>query len=180
MAKTLQEQLMSSGLVDKKKAKSIQKDKHNKRKQIPKGQIQVDEVKLRIEKARKEKILKDRELNQQQKDIQDKKAITAQISQLIKSNCIAHNAGDIGFQFAVDKKIKKIYINNEQQEHLLKGHLCIATLAGEFFIVPSAVANKIIERDETIISYKKAEKEFDEIDVNDPYKDFEIPDDLMW
>jgi len=180
MAKSLQEQLMSTGLVDKKKAKSIKKEKHTERKQAPKGKIQIDEAKLRIELARENKIKKDRDLNKHKKDIQDKKAIVAQIHQLIKTNCIAYIDGEIGFQFVVDKKIKKIHISTDQHDHLLKGRLCIATLEDKFFLVPSTVANKIIERDETVISYQNIAEESSEIDENDPYKDFEIPDDLMW
>ena len=181
MAKSLQEQLMGSGLVDKKKAKSIQKEKRTKRKQTPKGVEQVNEVQIRTEQQKKEKIEKDRELNRIRQQEQELKAIQAQIKDLIKKNSVSYEFGDVGFQFVVGKKIKKIYISEEQQSHLLKGLLAITVLGENFILVPSAVAEKIIQRDESAILYLQENKgEDSKIDEDDPYKDFEIPDDLMW
>lgn len=180
MAKSLQEQLMGSGLVDKKKAKSIQKEKRNKRKQSPKGQHQIDEVKLRTEQQKKDKVEKDRELNRQQQISQQKKAVLAQIKQLILSNAVRREEGEVGFQFVVAQKIKKIYLSKEQHEHLLKGRLAISILLGEYIIVPTVVAAKVRERDEAAIVYIKETSLTEDADENDPYKDFEIPDDLMW
>ena len=88
MAKSLQEQLMGSGLVDKKKAKTIQKEKRAQRKKLPKGQEHVDEVTLRAAELKKEKADKDRELNRLREQQKNIKAIQAQIKQLIESNSI--------------------------------------------------------------------------------------------
>jgi len=181
MAKSLQEQLMGSGLVDKKKAKSIQKEKRNKRKQTPKGEIQVDELKIRTEKQKNEKAEKDRALNKLRQKEQEQKAIQAQIKQLIENNAVAREGGEIGFQFAVGSKIKKLYINEEQQDHLLKGRLAISNLAEEYILVPAGVADKIFERDEACVVYRQDNSESTlVVDEDDPYKDYEIPDDLMW
>jgi len=181
MAKSLQEQLMGSGLVDKKKAKSIQKEQRTKRKQTPKGVEQVEEVKLRAEQQKLEKAEKDRELNKLRQKEQEKKAIQAQIKQLIKVNEIPRERGEIGFQFVVETKVKKIFINEEQQSHLLTGRLAISLLGEEFILVPALVANKVIERDESAIVYRNNEvNSEDQHDEDDPYKDYEIPDDLMW
>ena len=181
MAKSLQEQLMGSGLVDKKKAKSIQKEKRNKRKQAPKGKLQVDEVKLRTEQQQQDKVEKDRSLNKVRVEEQEKKAIEAQIKQLILVNAVTRDAGSIGFQFSDNKIIKKIYITEEQQLHLLGGQLAITILAGEYHLVPKAVAEKITERDGGAVVYLDETKSSDKIeDEEDPYKDYEIPDDLMW
>ena len=106
MAKSLQEQLMGAGLVDKKKAKDIQKEKRTKRKQTPKGQQHVDENKARIEQQKLEKAAKDRALNKQQQEEKERKAIKAQIKQLILVNEIKRDeSADESFQFVVDNKI---------------------------------------------------------------------------
>jgi uncharacterized protein len=182
MAKSLQEQLMGAGLVDKKKAKTIQKEQRTKRKQTPKGQQVEDELKLRTEQQKQEKIEKDRELNRLKQEAQNKKAIKAQVIQLIEMNTLSSESDDIGFQFAVDKKIKKIHISEKQQKHLLKGRLAIAMLGENFVLIPAAAASKIFERDEAAIVYhqEKIESQDQEVDEEDPYKDFQIPDDLMW
>jgi uncharacterized protein YaiL (DUF2058 family) len=181
MAKSLQEQLMGSGLVDKKKAKTIQKEKRAQRKKLPKGQEHVDEVTLRAAELKKEKADKDRELNRLREQQKNIKAIQAQIKQLIESNSITSD-GDIGFQFSVDKKIKKIYISADQQTHLLKGRLAITSIVGEFKLVPSVIAEKLLERDKNTVVYlqDKSQQEDTVEDEDDPYKDFQIPDDLMW
>lgn len=181
MAKSLQEQLMGSGLVNKKKAKSIQKEQRNKRKQLPKGQEAVDETKLRVAEQKKEKLEQDRQLNKTLHAEQELKAIQAQVKQLVKNNAISREAGDIGFQFVVDKKIKKIHINSELQNHLLKGQLAIASLDNEYVLIPRIVAEKVIERNTESIVFLDVKGQQDEIeDDDDPYKDYEIPDDLMW
>lgn len=182
MAKSLQEQLMGAGLVDKKKAKNIQKEQRTKRKQTPKGQVAENEAAIRAEQAKKEKVEKDKALNKARIEEQNKKAIQAQVKQLIEMNTVLRESDEIGFQFAVDKKIKKIYISEQQQNHLLKGRLAIALLGGDFILIPAAAAAKIQERDENAIAYQldKSQAQDAEVDEDDPYKDYQIPDDLMW
>jgi len=186
MAKSLslQEQLMGSGLVDKKKAKQIQKEKRQKRKQTPKGLLQEEEQQKQalVEKQKQEKIEKDRELNRLKNEEQDKKAIQAQIKQLIQTNKIECQNGEIGFQFIVNKVIKKLYIDAEQQTYLQRGRLAITQLNEDFYLVPKEVAEKITQRDDGVVVHlQTGQSTMDDIlEEDDPYKDFVIPDDLMW
>jgi len=184
MAKSLQEQLMGSGLVDKSKAKKIQKEKRKKRKQTPKNELLKEEQQKTelAEKQKQEKAEKDRELNRIKNTDKDKKAIKAQIIQLVQTNKIEPKDAEIGFQFVVNKVIKKLYVNDEQQTHLQRGRLAIAQLDEEFYLVPKAVAEKLAQRDEAIVVYLLDTKTSsdDVLDEDDPYKDFVIPDDLMW
>ena len=179
--KSLQEQLMGSGLIDKKKAKAIQKEQRVKQKQTPKGQAPDNTEKERLEKIKQEKINKDKELNRKKVEALELKAIQAQVKQLIKTNEVKRESGDVVFQFSDNKKIKKIYVNQEQYDHLTKGLLAITSLSGDYVLVARAVASKISERDPLAIAYlfEKAVESIDQ-DEEDPYKGFEIPDDLMW
>ena len=179
--KSLQEQLMGSGLIDKKKAKAIQKEQRIQRKQMPKGQLPDNTEHERLEKLKQEKIKKDKELNRKKVEELERKAIQAQVKQLIKTNAVQRDIGDVVFQFSDAKKIKKIHVSQTQYDHLTKGLLAIASLQGEYILVARAVASKITERDQLAICYfyEKASDET-EIDEDDPYKGFEIPDDLMW
>ena len=86
MAKSLQEQLLGAGLVDKKKAKNIQKEKRVQRKQTPKGQAVQNEAEARIAQQKKEKAERDKALNQAKLEEQNRKAIKAQVKQLIEMN----------------------------------------------------------------------------------------------
>tara|TARA_R110002167_G_scaffold346700_4_gene557447 strand:- start:2452 stop:2997 length:546 start_codon:yes stop_codon:yes gene_type:complete len=181
MAKSLQEQLMGSGLIDKKKAKTIQKEKRIQRKQLPKGHTLDDKEKERLEKLKKEKIEKDKQLNKARVQELEKKALKAQVKQLIKTNEVRRLAGEIAFQFTDSKKIKRIYLAQEQYDHLTRGLLAIANINEEYILIPKGVAKKVIERDTVAICYLY-EKEIikEQVQEDDPYKDFEIPDDLMW
>ena len=49
---SLQDQLLKAGLADEKKAKAIRNEKHKKRKQQPKGAVEVNEAEIRARQAR--------------------------------------------------------------------------------------------------------------------------------
>lgn len=178
MAKSLQEQLMGAGLVDQKKAKSIKQQQRKQKKQQPKGQQQVDENKERLEAERLAKVERDRELNRQRQAEADAKAIAAQIKQLIETNKIVPETDDIGYQFADGKKIQKIYVSELLQNQLSKGLVSIAKLGENYHLVPNLVADKIAQRDESYIVPLNIDS--NDVDEDDPYADYKIPDDLMW
>ena len=92
---SLQEQLLQAGIVDKNKAKKIKQEKRKEAKGQQKGQVQVDQDKEQARQVREEKALRDRELNKQQRAEGEKKAIQAQVIQLIKMNRIARPADEM-------------------------------------------------------------------------------------
>jgi len=179
MAKSLQEQLMGAGLVDNKKAKAIKQEQRKKKKQQPKGQVQIDENKVRLDAERLAKAEHDRTLNKQIKAQAEEKAIGAQIRQLISSNRIKPEHDELGYQFVDGKKIQKIYISTLLQTQLAKGLIAIVKLDDSYVLVPNIVALKIAQRDESVIVPLPVTESV-EVDEDDPYADYKIPDDLMW
>src|SRR5690554_7126692 len=96
MAKSLQEQLLAAGLVDKKKAKKAAKEmKVQDHLQRTGQENQLDAVKEKAEQASREKAARDRELNLKREQEIQAKAITAQIKQLVKTNSINSDRADI-------------------------------------------------------------------------------------
>jgi uncharacterized protein len=176
---SLQEQLLKAGIVDKKKAKQVEQEKRKKAKQANKGQPQVNEVKELAKKAMAEKSARDRELNRQREGAAELIAITAQIKQLIEVNCIKRDKGDTSYQFTDGKKIKKIYVSSQQHNLVSKGSIAIVRLNEQYELVPAAIADKIKQRDKSIILVQN-QTNHDENDDDDYYADFKIPDDLMW
>ena len=85
----------------------------------------------------------------------------------------------MAFQFVQDKKIKKAYVTGKQQKQLERGQIAIVALGESFELVPTVVAEKIRQRDEAAVLLLN-ERGNDAVDEDDPYKDFPIPDDLMW
>ena len=182
MAGSLQDQLLKAGLADAKKAKQIDKEKRKQSKVARKSGVEVvDESKEAAREAREARALKDRELNQALNEKSQRKAINAQIKQLIENSKVAKGKGDIGFNFTDGKKVKKLYVGPVEQKQLSSGLLAIAKQGDQYEIVPRAVAEKIAERDEArvILRSEVDDSELTE-EEKDWYKDYEVPDDLMW
>ncbi len=173
MAKlSLQEQMLKAGLVDKKKLKKAAKS--NK-----KSRTLKKEVKEAAEQTRQEQQDKAKELNKQQQEEANKKAILAQIKQLIEMNILPRGKADIGYNFTHDTAVKKIYVSEDLQRQLVNGRLAIVEFGDGYEVVPSIVAEKIAQRDESLVVVAN-EVTQDIEDEDDPYADFKIPDDLMW
>ena len=62
---------------------------------------------------------------------------------------------------------------------MIKGLIAIAKLNGEYALLPTKVADKINQREQDSIVLLNSNEEID-VDVDDPYADYQIPDDLMW
>lgn len=181
MAQTLQEQLLAMGLTDKKKAKQAEKQKKKNVKEARKGAEIVDEAKVLADKAKQEKMARDKVLNDEKKAAANAKAIIAQIKQLIKMNTISVE-GDLVYNFTAGTKIKKVYVNEDIQDRLSRGKLAITSPEQDnktFAIIPLGVAEKIRQRDQECFIYI-AENASQEVEEDDPYADYQIPDDLMW
>ncbi|OEF88851.1 DUF2058 domain-containing protein [Vibrio splendidus] len=173
MAKlTLQEQMLKAGLVNEKKLKKAKKGSK-------KSRVQSREAKAAAEETKLAQQAKDKELNQQLKEQQLSKEIKAQVKQLIEMNKIEQKNGEIKYNFTDGTLVKYLYVEELTQKQLSKGILSIARQGESYVVIPTAVANKIAMRDEESIVDTQAGTT-DEVDEDDPYKDFVIPDDLMW
>lgn len=182
MAGSLQDQLLNAGLSDSKKAKKLEKEKRKQKRTAHKSRVEVvDEVKLAAQQAREEKAARDRQLNQALNDEAQRKAVEAQIIQLIENHKLDRSTGEVGFNFTWDRKIKKLYVTPLQQKLLAAGKIAVAHIAERFELIPEQVASKIAERDaQRVIFCSQDTGETLEAEEREWYKDYEIPDDLMW
>nr|WP_297403417.1 DUF2058 domain-containing protein [uncultured Marinobacter sp.] len=176
---SLQDQLLKAGLADDKKAKAIRSEKRKQRKQQPKGAAQVNEAEVRARQAREEKAERDRQLNLQRQQAAEKKAIQAQIRQLVETNRLNRSRGETSYQFVHDKKIKKIFVDDTMVDQLSRGRLAIVYVNESYEVVAEGVARKIMERDMNAVVVLHDRKQED-AGEEDPYAGYEIPDDLMW
>ncbi len=176
---SLQEQLLKAGLTTKDKANKAkgEKRKQHKIKHKQKSPA-IDESKLEAQKALQEQAEKARLLNQEKNAIAEKKAIIAQIKQLIDTNQQPLGEPAISFNFSDNGAIKQLQVSNLVHKHLTQGQLAIAKLETTYVLVPKVIAEKIIQRSpDFIIALNESSQEPDE---DDPYAEYEIPDDLMW
>lgn len=176
---SLQDQLLKAGLADEKKARAVRGEKRKQRKQQPKGTAQVNETEIRARQTREEKAERDRQLNLQRQQEADKKAIQAQIRQLVDTNRLDRSRGETSYQFVHDKKIKKIFVDDTMVDQLSRGRLGIVCVNDTYEILAEAVARKIQERDSQAVIVLH-DRKTDDVGDDDPYAGYEIPDDLMW
>lgn len=177
MSKSLQDQLLKAGLANKKQAVRAKKAKNSKEKLKRTGKEVGDEVTEAVQQSRQDKIAKDRELNELKNQKNREAAIQAQIVQLVELNAVKER-GEIEFSFPQDNLIKTISVTGKQRDALVAGVLAIVNLKDSYSIVPRKTAEKIAERDESIILLCNTESTEEQID--DEYADFKVPDDLMW
>lgn len=214
MMKSLQDQLLGSGLVDGKKAKQISKEtreakKKSKAKKQKKGtEAELNDAQLAARQAKQEKLQRDQALNQQRKQEADKKAIAAQVAQMIKQCKVSRKGGEVEYNFTDEGKVKKILVTQALYDEIVRGRLCIARFNGAYELLPKPVAEKIQERDtDTIVVSNKrpvskgpvskgisnkanttnttGSSDTSQSDTgvqsdDDYYAQFEIPDDLTW
>ncbi|WP_111980046.1 DUF2058 domain-containing protein [Algibacillus agarilyticus] len=169
---SLQDQLLKAGLVNEKKVNKAKKSSK-------KSRSLRKEVKAATEEAKASQLAKDKAANQKIKQEAEKKALAAQIKQLINLNAINLSESTIEYRFTDENLVKTVLVNDLQQKQLANGLLCIAKLNETYKVIPSAVADKIIQRDDSyiVVLNQKSEEQLEE---DDPYADFQVPDDLMW
>jgi uncharacterized protein len=182
MPKSLADQLLKAGLVDQKKIKQAQKEQRqeNKQPKKKKGAQTADDTQLRLEQQRAEKAERDRQLNLQRVEAERQKAMRAQVKQMLDHSGIKTD-GDIRFNFTDphNRKIKQIYVSQKQQDQLAAGMLAICSDGARYVVVPATIADKIAERFADAVIFR-SDKSTEGGSEDDPYKDYPIPDDLMW
>lgn len=195
MGKSLADQLLKAGLVDQKKVKDVQKAQRKQAKQQKQGKaaksVATDESQARLARQRAEKAERDRQLNLQRQAAEKRKALQADIRQILEKHAV-HPDGDIRFNFTesqlvagkTTKKVKQIYVSKKDQDKLAAGVLTICRDKDRFVLVAAEVADKLLERDASIVVFRAeragTNKTEDQSDEDDPYKDYVVPDDLMW
>ena len=178
MAKSLQDQLKQAGLANQKQIVKARKAKNTKEKMQRKGKAVVDEAAELVKQRDAEKLARDKALNEEKNRQAERKAIQAQIQQLIQLNAIEER-GDIEYRFDHAGVIKTLMLNNDHRQALIRGALAIVGEEDNLSIVPTQAAQKIAERDNRWVIVMNQREEASD-DVDDEYAGYEVPDDLMW
>lgn len=185
MSNSLKDQLLKAGLVKK---KEVRKQPKKKAPQVAKkNRNKPSENTLRTQRQMLDKAKKDKRLNEQKRVEAERKALLAQIKQLVQGSKVDRKGGETAYNFTFNKKVKTVYVTDEQHKQLSKDQLVIIALGNKitgkntdeiFEVVPKVVASKIAERDAQRVVQNE------QIDstpaADDPYADYQIPDDLMW
>ena len=124
------------------------------------------------------KVARDQELNRRREDKAQRRARTAQIEQIIEQNRVPRLETDDYYSFLDGRKIRRMSVDAQRREELTSGVLAIVRYKGHYAVVPKAIAERIRERDANMVVPVVQPKASSEPD--DAYKDFVVPDDLMW
>lgn len=180
---SLQEQLLKAGLANKSTAKQARTDKRKKQKLKNKGaEVAQDENKVAAQQAAEAKKQRDRELNQQRQAELEKKAVVAQIRQLITVNQQPKGNGDTVLNFTDNNLVKRMYVSDAVHKLVIDARLAVVKLDEDYALIPTPVADKIAERDASVVIYRAdlREENKEKSAEDDWYADYEIPDDLTW
>ncbi|MFP5384144.1 MAG: DUF2058 domain-containing protein [Gammaproteobacteria bacterium] len=181
---SLRDQMLKAGLADPKQAKKIEKEKREAAKQAPRKQPAENGAARAAREAQQERAERDRELNRKKIEAAERKALREQIRQLVISNRIEKNGGERGkdtvaYRFTDGRKIEKIYVTDLLQHQLARGQLGVVKHGNGYEVVPAEVAAKVRERDPSVF-VAVATPGTKSADDDDPYAQFQVPDDLMW
>jgi uncharacterized protein len=204
MNSSLRDQLLAAGLVTEKQARQAAQQERQRdfRKQPnpprarppqqqgapPRGQSvqqqrlqpapQSPSAKAEAQQAQAAKVARDKELNRRREDKAQRRARIAQIEQIVEQNRLPRLETEDYYSFIDGKKIRRMSVDAQRREQLAKHELKIVRYKGHYAVVPAEIAERIRERDESMVVPLVEPPKAPEVD--EAYKDYVVPDDLMW
>lgn len=175
--------MLQAGLVSKGKVKQQkQNSRKNRRRKTPQGAQQDDaaasnqaQAAMRAQQAR------DRALNLEREQAKNRKALRVQMRQLLRSQRVNEKKAEDRYNFTVGDKLKSLYVTAPQRAKLMAGELAIILFGDSQYLVPLATVAKAQALDAGVTVYvAEPAAASSELDADDPYADFKVPDDLMW
>jgi uncharacterized protein len=182
MSMSLRDQLLAAGLGTKKQAKEATQAKKPPSRHQPPAPVSAE--KLAANKAQAAKNARDQELNRRQQEKAAAKARRAEVKQLIEQHRLPPVEGGDYFNFADGNRLARLAVTAAMREQLIKGTIAIVRYEGHYAVIPESVVPRIRERDEHAVVTGEAAASpataTPAADKEDPYKDFVVPDDLIW
>lgn len=178
MSLSLREQLLQAGLVGSKQVKKAEQEQRQQQKKNPKAQ---SEKQLAAQKEQAEKIAHDKELNRKRDEDRVRQAKLAEIRQIVEQNRLPRIESDEYFNFVHRNKICRIAVDASLRERITNGQVVLVRYGKFYAPVLPEIAEKVRERDATsVVDLNARLTDASHPADDDPYKDFEVPDDLVW
>lgn len=179
MGNSLQEQLLKAGLVSEHKLKETRSDKRKVVKQGGKRDAGPNaEARQAAERARAEKAARDRELNRQRQAEAAQRARENELRQLIHTHRVVREGGELAYNFTDGRTLKRLYVTKDQRARLVDGRLAVVRQDAFYELIPAEVAERVCARDPSLVLVWNRPAKAPE--GEDPYAEFQVPDDLMW
>jgi len=178
MRNPLQDQLLKAGLVNKAKVNQVAREQSKQRQgKAPAGPSpeQIEAQRVQAERAERDRALA-AERNARARAAEQR----AQVRQIIDTHKV-ERSGEITYRFADGERIAGVLVDARLRAQLASGALVIVRDGEGYELIPRAVASKIHERDPSLIvlDHGRAEESTPPAD-DDYYRQFPVPDDLIW
>jgi uncharacterized protein YaiL (DUF2058 family) len=182
MSLSLREQLLKAGLVSEQQVQRAERDQRQKDRGVPPREKRRNTgptpQQIAAQKAAAEKAAKDAELNRRKQEKAERRARFAEIRQLVEQHHVPRVETDDYYNFQDGANIKRISVTPELRERLIRGELAIVRCEGRYAFVPAEIGQRVRGRVERALIHWNDPAARPAAD--DPYKDFAVPDDLMW
>jgi len=179
MRNPLQEQLLKAGLV--KKAKVAQVAREQAKKHQGKAPVAPSAEELEVRRLQAEKAERDRALAAERNAQARVREARAQVRQIVETHKVPRE-GEIAYRFTDGGAIKDVLVNAALQAQLASGALVIVRHDRGYELLPRAAADKVYQRDASMIvlDHGRADAGGGNDADDEYYKQFEVPDDLIW
>jgi uncharacterized protein YaiL (DUF2058 family) len=180
MSSSLREQLLKVGLVSEADVRRASQPppRHSKKRPPP-----PSESTRSARESQATKAARDSELNRRQREKAELKARIAEMDQWVEQSRRPAIESEDYYSFIDHRRICRIAVDAPTRAGLCRGELVIVRYQRRYAIVPEATASRIRARDpERVVAQNPigAEPPAARTDPDDPYKDFPVPDDLIW
>jgi uncharacterized protein YaiL (DUF2058 family) len=179
MRNPLQEQLLKAGLVNKAKAAQVVREQAKKHK--GKGPAAPSAEHVEAQRLQAEKAERDRAIAAERNAQARAHEAQAQVRQIVEAHKVKRE-GEIAYRFTDGVAIRSVLVNEALRAQLATGTLVIVRQGDGYELLPRAAADKVIERDAAMIVLDHGRAEAGSANAPDDeyYKQFEVPDDLVW
>ncbi|HFE36892.1 MAG TPA: DUF2058 domain-containing protein [Gammaproteobacteria bacterium] len=167
MKGSLQEQLLKSGLISEERLNDVKKTaKKNHRKKKRSSPEKPKQPAQPIKPAAPA-------------DIKKQKELRADVKKLLRSHKLNDKSGEIAYNYTLNNQVKRFFVTENQQKALINGSLAIANWNGISYLINTEIVKELRalypKIDICVVEHTNAE-----VDQNDPYAEYVIPDDMKW
>lgn len=179
MRNPLQEQLLKAGLVNKAKAAQVVREQAKKHK--GKGPVAPSAEQVEAQRLQADKAERDRTLAAERNAQVRANEVRAQVRQIVEAHKVKRE-GEIAYRFTDGDKIRDVLVNEALRAQLASGTLVIVRHDQGYELLPRVAADKVVERDAAMIvlDHGRAEARSGNDADDEYYRQFEVPDDLIW
>jgi uncharacterized protein YaiL (DUF2058 family) len=181
MSLSLREQLLKAGLVSEQQVKKAEREHSQQQYSAPRSKKKPagpTPQQLAAQKAAAEKAARDAELNARKQAKLERRARYAEIRQLVAAHQIARVETEDFYNFQHGGQIHRVAVTPELRRRLVAGDLAIVRAEGRFAFVPASIGEQVGARvDKALLHLNKPQAPPAD---DDPYKDYVVPDDLVW